>query len=254
MSSPYLPQPPKRLERSKSNRIVGGVCAGVANYLNMDPTLVRVLTVVISLFTGVPVILYIVALFRDARGGVAAEPAELSTSWGSASPSGGGYSPTPQQTAPPAYAPTLRRQVPRLRSLSRQQPARFQPMTPSGAAKARPGSNASLRWSRLLRAGVCCVGATAGWSIRAGGAGRTTRPRGRRPNRHLSLSGPRSVPPTPRAPLPRAHPSPNPPSRLRAVSKPIAPESPLSKENSELASSALVRSRRRFIYRLCPAD
>jgi phage shock protein PspC (stress-responsive transcriptional regulator) len=62
MSSPY-PQAPKRLERSKSNRILGGVCAGVANYLNMDPTLVRVLTVVISLFTGVPVILYIIALF-----------------------------------------------------------------------------------------------------------------------------------------------------------------------------------------------
>jgi phage shock protein C len=63
MSSPYPPQAPKRLERSKSNRILGGVCAGVANYLNMDPTLVRVLTVVISLFTGVPVILYIIALF-----------------------------------------------------------------------------------------------------------------------------------------------------------------------------------------------
>ena len=63
MSSPYPPQPPRRLERSKSNRILGGVCAGVANYLNMDPTLVRVLTVVISLFTGVPVILYIIALF-----------------------------------------------------------------------------------------------------------------------------------------------------------------------------------------------
>jgi phage shock protein C len=63
MSSPYPPQPPRRLERSKSNRVLGGVCAGVANYLNMDPTLVRVLTVVISLFTGVPVILYIIALF-----------------------------------------------------------------------------------------------------------------------------------------------------------------------------------------------
>ena len=58
MSSPYPPQAPKRLERSKSNRVLGGVCAGVANYLNMDPTLVRVLTVVISLFTGVPIILY----------------------------------------------------------------------------------------------------------------------------------------------------------------------------------------------------
>ena len=78
MSSPYPPQPPKRLERSKSNRILGGVCAGVANYLNMDPTLVRVLTVVISLFTGVPVILYIIALFVVPEEGSQPDAAELS--------------------------------------------------------------------------------------------------------------------------------------------------------------------------------
>ena len=35
----------------------------MADYLNMDATLVRILTVLISLFTGVPVILYIIALF-----------------------------------------------------------------------------------------------------------------------------------------------------------------------------------------------
>jgi phage shock protein PspC (stress-responsive transcriptional regulator) len=64
MSTPYPPQnPPRRFERSRSNRVLGGVCAGLANYLNMDVTLVRVLTVVVSLFTGVPVVAYIVALF-----------------------------------------------------------------------------------------------------------------------------------------------------------------------------------------------
>ena len=64
MSSPYPPQtPPRRLERSRSNKIIGGVCAGVASYLNMDVTLVRVLTVVLTFFTGVPVVAYIVALF-----------------------------------------------------------------------------------------------------------------------------------------------------------------------------------------------
>lgn len=64
MSSPYPPQtPPRRLERSRNNKIVGGVCAGVARYLNMDVTLVRVLTVVLTFFTGVPVVAYIVALF-----------------------------------------------------------------------------------------------------------------------------------------------------------------------------------------------
>ncbi len=63
MTSP-IPRPaPKKLERSRSNRVVGGVCGGIANYLNMDPTLVRVLTVVLSLFTGVPIVIYIVLLF-----------------------------------------------------------------------------------------------------------------------------------------------------------------------------------------------
>jgi len=62
MNSPY-PQPaPRRLERSRSDRFVGGVCGGVANYLNMDPTLVRVLTVLITLFTGVPIVAYLIAL------------------------------------------------------------------------------------------------------------------------------------------------------------------------------------------------
>ena len=68
MSNPYPPQPPKRLVRSTSNRVIGGVCGGVADYLNMDATLVRILTVLISLFTGVPVILYIIALFVVPEG------------------------------------------------------------------------------------------------------------------------------------------------------------------------------------------
>jgi phage shock protein PspC (stress-responsive transcriptional regulator) len=103
MSSPYPPQAPKKLERSKSNRILGGVCAGVANYLNMDPTLVRVLTVVISLFTGVPVILYIIALF------VVPEEGSQPTS-PTYPPVGGpqsqetGFPTAPPQTQP-AYAP-----------------------------------------------------------------------------------------------------------------------------------------------------
>ena len=53
MSNPYPPQPPKAGAKP-SNRILGGVCGGLAEYLNMDPTLVRILTVLISLFTGVP--------------------------------------------------------------------------------------------------------------------------------------------------------------------------------------------------------
>jgi phage shock protein PspC (stress-responsive transcriptional regulator) len=87
MSSPYPPQPPKRLLRSTSNRIIGGVCGGVADYLNMDVNLVRILTVLISLFTGVPVILYIIALF--------VVPEDNSVP----------LSETQSSTPPPAYAP-----------------------------------------------------------------------------------------------------------------------------------------------------
>jgi phage shock protein PspC (stress-responsive transcriptional regulator) len=103
MSSPYQPQVPKRLERSKSNRVLGGVCAGVANYLNMDPTLVRVLTVVISLFTGVPVILYIIALFLMPEEG--SQPASPIYP-GVAGPQGQttGFPQAPQR-AQPAYPP-----------------------------------------------------------------------------------------------------------------------------------------------------
>jgi phage shock protein C len=35
----------KTLTRSKSNRMVAGVCAGLADYLGMDPTVVRLLFV-----------------------------------------------------------------------------------------------------------------------------------------------------------------------------------------------------------------
>ena len=45
----------KKLYRSKSNRMIAGVCAGVAEYLNIDPTVVRVIWVIAAFGTlGVP--------------------------------------------------------------------------------------------------------------------------------------------------------------------------------------------------------
>jgi len=40
----------KTLTRSKSNRMIAGVCAGLADYLNVDPTVMR-LIFVLGLFT-----------------------------------------------------------------------------------------------------------------------------------------------------------------------------------------------------------
>jgi len=35
----------RQLTRSTTNRMIAGVCAGLGNYLNMDPTVVRLLFV-----------------------------------------------------------------------------------------------------------------------------------------------------------------------------------------------------------------
>ena len=40
----------KRLYRS-SDRIVAGVCGGIAEYFDIDPTLIRVVYVILSLFS-----------------------------------------------------------------------------------------------------------------------------------------------------------------------------------------------------------
>jgi phage shock protein C len=42
----------KVLVRSRSDRIVAGVCAGAADYLGIDVTLVRVIVAVIAVLTG----------------------------------------------------------------------------------------------------------------------------------------------------------------------------------------------------------
>ena len=50
----------KRLYRSIDNKMLAGVCGGLAEYLNMDPTVIRVLWAVVSLFAFVGVVAYIV--------------------------------------------------------------------------------------------------------------------------------------------------------------------------------------------------
>jgi phage shock protein C len=52
---------PHRLERSNTNRVIAGVCGGIAEYLAVDATLVRVVFVA-GAFTGIGFLLYIVLL------------------------------------------------------------------------------------------------------------------------------------------------------------------------------------------------
>ena len=50
-----------RLYKSEDNRILCGVCGGVGEYLGIDPTLVRLVWVLITLAAGAGLLLYIAA-------------------------------------------------------------------------------------------------------------------------------------------------------------------------------------------------
>ena len=52
---------PKKLYRSTKDKILGGVCGGIGEFFNIDPTLVRLGTVLLGIFGG-GLIAYIVAL------------------------------------------------------------------------------------------------------------------------------------------------------------------------------------------------
>lgn len=55
---------PKKLYRSTSNKMIAGVCGGIAEYLNMDPTMVRIAWILLSILPLVPgILLYIIAWF-----------------------------------------------------------------------------------------------------------------------------------------------------------------------------------------------
>lgn len=50
----------KQLMRSIDNRMIAGVCAGLGDYFNIDPTLVRLIFVALALAGGPGVLLYII--------------------------------------------------------------------------------------------------------------------------------------------------------------------------------------------------
>jgi phage shock protein C len=52
-----------RLERSRTNRVISGVCGGIAEYLDIDATFVRVVMVILAFPFGVGVLIYFVLLF-----------------------------------------------------------------------------------------------------------------------------------------------------------------------------------------------
>jgi phage shock protein PspC (stress-responsive transcriptional regulator) len=58
---PQQPKPvePRKLYRSQTNRQVAGVAGGLAEYLNVDPTLIRVLFIALAVAGGAGLVMYV---------------------------------------------------------------------------------------------------------------------------------------------------------------------------------------------------
>jgi phage shock protein PspC (stress-responsive transcriptional regulator) len=53
------PEGPKRLKRS-NDKMIAGVCGGLANYFDIDPTLVRLAFALVAIFAGTGILAYLI--------------------------------------------------------------------------------------------------------------------------------------------------------------------------------------------------
>lgn len=51
----------KRLYKSTTNRVLCGVCGGIGEYLNIDPTIIRLLCLVLVCGWGSGILVYLIA-------------------------------------------------------------------------------------------------------------------------------------------------------------------------------------------------
>ena len=81
-SEPTTEQPtaqapgPRRLYRSRDDRVIGGVCAGIAKYFDIDPVLVRVGAVALVFLGGAGILAYLAAVLLIPNEGEAGQPPE----------------------------------------------------------------------------------------------------------------------------------------------------------------------------------
>ncbi len=103
----------ERLYRSRKNRVFGGVAGGLAEYLNIDPVLARIIFVIVTFFNGLGLLLYVIlwivvpeeplvaANFNQEPQTGEPQPGEEKTG----SESSGEYSQTEQQYSQQDFAP-----------------------------------------------------------------------------------------------------------------------------------------------------
>ncbi|MDP9346416.1 MAG: PspC domain-containing protein [Actinomycetota bacterium] len=74
-TTPPAPEPPvRRLHRSQTDRVIGGVCGGIAEYFRIDPVIVRVAAVALIVAGGAGVLLYLAALLLVPKDGEEGRP------------------------------------------------------------------------------------------------------------------------------------------------------------------------------------
>lgn len=52
----------KKLYRSKKNEVVAGVCGGIGEYFDVDPTIIRIIFIILTIWGGAGIILYIIGM------------------------------------------------------------------------------------------------------------------------------------------------------------------------------------------------
>jgi phage shock protein C len=53
----------KRLYRSRNNYMLAGICGGLGEYFNIDPTIIRLIVAFSALLAGSGILVYIIAWF-----------------------------------------------------------------------------------------------------------------------------------------------------------------------------------------------
>lgn len=76
---------PKKLYRSRADKVIAGVCAGLGKYLEIDPIIVRLIFIVLFFFHGAGIFIYLVLLLiMPKEPGPEPVPAEIQSSCQSA--------------------------------------------------------------------------------------------------------------------------------------------------------------------------
>ena len=52
----------KKFYRSRKNRVIAGICGGLAEYFDIDPIIIRLITLILVLSAGAGLMAYIIAL------------------------------------------------------------------------------------------------------------------------------------------------------------------------------------------------